>query len=211
MPSSDDNGRPEQVDDELQDRAEPALDPEVERRRAAALARIRTFGDPALRSRATDVTAFDQSLAAEVQRMTGVMSDALGVGLAATQLGVMHRLLVYRTMHGGPVVALVNPKLEWQSTELEVAEEGCLSLPGVIVDVERPVHVRVSAQGERGESLLVEASGLEARVIQHELDHLGGVLVIDRTSREERKEAMRILREGVGNGQAGRRAEVAPA
>jgi peptide deformylase len=211
MPSSDDNGRPEQVDDELQDRAEPALDPEVERRRAAALARIRTFGDPALRSRASDVTAFDQSLAAEVQRMTGVMSDALGVGLAATQLGVMHRLLVYRTMHGGPVVALVNPKLEWQSTELEVAEEGCLSLPGVIVDVERSVHVRVSAQGERGESLLVEASGLEARVIQHELDHLDGVLVIDRTSREERKEAMRILREGVGNGQAGRRAEVAPA
>jgi peptide deformylase len=109
----------------------------------------------------------------------------------------MHRVLVYRVETEAAIAALVNPELEWTSDEREPMEEGCLSLPGVLVDVERPVHVRVRAQDERGEAIVVEASGLEARVIQHEMDHLDGVLILDRTSREQRKEAMRTLRETV--------------
>ena len=97
----------------------------------------------------------------------------------------------------GSVAALVNPVLEWSSKDKETSEEGCLSLPGVGVEVERPVHVRVRAQDERGDAILVEASGLEARVIQHEMDHLDGVLILDRTSRDQRKQAMRALREAL--------------
>jgi peptide deformylase len=178
--------------------AEPAVDPQVEARRLAALAHIRTFGDPALKSKATEVVAFDEALREEVARMGRLMVDALGVGLAANQLGVMHRVLIYRAGANAPLVAVVNPRLEWASTEQEVAEEGCLSLPGVVVDVERPLHVRVSARDERGDEMLVEASGLEARVIQHEMDHLDGVLILDRIDREQRKEALRVLREGPG-------------
>ena len=124
-----------------------------------------------------------------------LMHEALGIGLAATQLGVMHRVLVYRVEPDAPVAALVNPALEWAGKEKEALEEGCLSLPGVLVDVDRPIHVRVRGQDEYGDELLIEASGLEARVIQHEMDHLDGVLILERTSRDERKQAMRILRE----------------
>jgi peptide deformylase len=177
---------------------EHRLDPAVEARRLAALAHVRTFGDPALRTKATDVTSFDDAFAAEVARMTRLMADALGVGLAATQLGVMHRLLVYRAGPDAPLVAVVNPRLEWSSQEEELLEEACLSLPGVAVDVERPLHVRVSAVDERGEEMLIEASGLEARVIQHEMDHLDGVLILDRTTKEQRKEGLRALRESGG-------------
>ena len=127
--------------------------------------------------------------------MGELMNDALGVGLAATQVGVLHRLLVYRVQQQAPVAALINPEIEWRGNEQEIAEEGCLSLPAVLVDVERPIHVRVRALDEYGEPILVEASGLEARVIQHEIDHLDGVLILDRTTREQRKEAMRALRE----------------
>ncbi len=127
--------------------------------------------------------------------MGGLMHDALGIGLAATQVGVMHRVLVYRVDPDAPVAAVVNPVLEWASEEREPLEEGCLSLPGVLVEVERSVHVRVRAQDERGEDQLIEASGLEARVLQHEMDHLDGVLILDRTSRDQRKQAMRALRE----------------
>jgi peptide deformylase len=123
------------------------------------------------------------------------MNDALGIGLAAPQIGVLHRLLVYRVQPDAAVSTLVNPEIEWSSSEEEIAEEGCLSLPLVHVEVERPVHIRVKAQDEQGEPLLVEASGLEARVIQHEMDHLDGVLILSRTTREQRKEAMRLLRE----------------
>ena len=128
--------------------------------------------------------------------MGRLMDDAMGVGLAATQVGVLHRLLVYRVGPHGPIAALVNPELEWKGRETEAMEEGCLSLPGVLVEVDRPVHVRVRALNEFGEPILIEASGLEARVIQHEIDHLDGVLILDRTSRDQRKEAMRALREG---------------
>ena len=177
--------------EQLRDR----LDPETRARRDAALRLVRKYGDPVLRSRALPVERFDAALADEVRRMGQVMNDALGIGLAATQVGVMHRVLVYRVDPDGPVAGLVNPVLEWASQEREGMDEGCLSLPGVLVEVERPVHVRVSGRDEHGEPLLIEASGLEARVLQHEIDHLDGVLILDRTTREQRKEAMRTLRE----------------
>jgi peptide deformylase len=174
----------------------PPLDPEVEARRAAAMSFIRKLGDPVLKSSATPVDRFDDSLRRQVSRMAGIMNDALGVGLAAPQLGISQRLLVYRVGPDAPVIALANPEIEWSSgDELEPGEEGCLSIPGVTVDVERPIHVRVRAQDEEGGPRVVEASGLEARVIQHEMDHLDGVLILERTSREERKRALRELRE----------------
>jgi peptide deformylase len=171
------------------------LDPEVRARREAALRFVRKHGDPVLRSRAREVDTFDEGLVEEVRRMGQIMHDSIGIGLAATQLGVMHRVLVYRVEQDAPVAALVNPVLEWSGKLQEPMDEGCLSLPGVLVEVDRPVHVRVRARDEYGEEILVEASGLEARVIQHEMDHLDGVLILDRTSRDQRKRAMRILRE----------------
>jgi peptide deformylase len=185
----------EPADEEEDD--EPQLDPEVAARRAAALAHIRKFGDPVLRTKARPVERFDDALATEVEQMGHLMGDALGVGLAATQVGVLHRLLVYRVGLHGPIAALVNPEVEWRGRETEQMEEGCLSLPGVLLDVDRPIHVRVRAHDERGQPILVEASGLEARVIQHEIDHLDGVLILDRATREDRKEAMRAMREAM--------------
>ncbi len=171
------------------------LDEEARARRAAALAQIRQYGDPVLRAKALPVDTFDDELRQEVARMGQLMEDAWGIGLAATQVGRLRRLLVYRIEADSPVVALVNPVLEWSSREEEIAEEGCLSLPGVGVEVERPVHIRVRAQDEYGEEQVIEASGLEARCIQHEMDHLDGVLILDRTSRDQRKAAVRALRE----------------
>jgi peptide deformylase len=142
------------------------------------------------------VEDFGHDLAAEVERMVAIMHDALGVGLAATQLGVMRRLLVFQAGPDATPTALVNPEIEWSSEEAEVAEEGCLSLPGIVVDVERPLHVRVRASDASGAPLQVEASGLEARVIQHEVDHLDGVLMLERTPTEQRRAAMRALRDG---------------
>jgi len=176
------------------------LDPETRARRDRALAHVRKFGDPVLRTRAREVDRFDEELEREVAAMGQLMNDAIGVGLAATQVGVLHRVLVYRVHPQSPVAALVNPELEWAGREAETLEEGCLSLPGVHVQVERPIHVRVRARNEHGEPILLEASGLEARVIQHEMDHLDGVLVLDRIARSERKEAMRALRAALGDG-----------
>jgi peptide deformylase len=189
---------PEELDVEVTEEdgaPAPPLDPEVAARREAALRHVVQFGDPVLKAKALPVDRFDDELRAEVGRMGMLMDDALGVGLAATQLGALRRVLVYRVVAGGPLAALVNPVLDWSSKEQELYEEGCLSLPRVHVDIERPVHVRVNARDEWGEPLTIEASGLEARVIQHEMDHLDGVLILDRASREQRKEAMRALRE----------------
>jgi peptide deformylase len=173
----------------------PGLDPEVRAKRDAALAHVRKLGDPVLRSPARSVDRFDAELRDEVRRMGLLMHDSLGIGLAAPQVGVSHRVLVYRVQPESPVNALVNPQIEWVSDDREILEEGCLSLPAVHVDVERPVHIRLWAQDEHGDRLRIEASGLEARVIQHEIDHLDGVLILDRTSRDQRKQAMRELRE----------------
>ena len=186
------------AEEELEEHHEedaPKLDPEAEARRVAAMSFIRKLGDPVLKSKATPVDRFDGSLRKQVARMAGIMGDAYGVGLAAPQLGLSQRLLVYRVGPDAPVIALANPELEWNSGDQEIFEEGCLSIPGVTVDVERPVHVRVRALDEDGDTRLVEASGLEARVIQHEMDHLNGVLILDRTTRDERKRALRELRE----------------
>jgi len=181
--------------DELEEEQETQLDPETLARRAAAMSFIRQFGDPVLKSRAIEVDKFDDGLHRQVSRMAGLMDDALGVGLAAPQLGISQRLLVYRIGPDAPLVALVNPEIEWSSDEQEEGEEGCLSIVGVNVDVERPVHVRVRAHDELGEPRVVEASGLEARVIQHEIDHLDGVLIFERTTRDQRRRAMRELRD----------------
>src|SRR3954467_3710268 len=178
------------------------LDPEVEARRAAAMSFIKRFGEPVLKSRATPVDRFDDSLRSQVNRMAGIMDDSLGVGLAAPQLGVSQRLLIYRVGPDAPIIVLANPEVEWQSDESESLDEGCLSIPGITVDVERPVYVRVRALDEEGADRTVEASGLEARVIQHEIDHLDGVLILDRTSREQRREAMRALRDAEQGEQA---------
>jgi peptide deformylase len=194
---------PVEVTEELEElEEEPRLDPEVEARRDAALSFVRRLGDPVLKSNATSVDRFDDSLRSQVGRMAAIMSDALGVGLAAPQLGISHRLLVYRVGPDAPLNVLANPEIEWKSGDEEVLEEGCLSIPGITVDVERPIHVRVKASDEEGQDQLIEASGLEARVIQHEMDHLDGVLILDRTSREQRREAMRQLREAEQGEQA---------
>jgi peptide deformylase len=179
-----------------QDAPEPAeLDEETRERRDAALRHVRKLGDPVLRAVALPVERFDAMLKTEVERMGELMHDALGVGLAATQLGVLHRVLVYRAYSEDPLTALVNPVIEWSSEELEAAEEGCLSLPGVHVEVERSLRVKVRAQDADGEQIEIEAEGLPARVIQHEIDHLNGVLILDRISRDARKQAMRAMRE----------------
>jgi peptide deformylase len=176
--------------------APPPLDPEILARRDAALAQVVKFGDPVLNSKASPVSAFDEGLAREIERMTAIMEDGLGVGLAATQLGILRRMLVFAPGSDAEPTAIVNPEIEWLSEDVVVAEEGCLSIPKVTVDVERPLHARVRGSDPHGEPLLIEASGLEARVLQHEIDHLDGVLILDRTERAQRKGALRALREG---------------
>jgi peptide deformylase len=188
----------EELDDELAIEAEEpeGLDAETVERRQAALSQVVKFGDPVLRSEASPVTEFDSDLAADAERMIALMRDAIGVGLAATQLGTLRRMLVFQVGPEAEPTILVNPEIEWRSEDLVTAEEGCLSLQGIVVDVERPLHIRAQAVDLRGEPLSIEASGLEARVIQHEVDHLNGVLMLDRTEREQRKGALKALREG---------------
>jgi peptide deformylase len=188
----------EELDDELATEAvEPeGLDEETLERRSAALAQVVKFGDPVLRSAASPVSEFDDRLAQEAERMIGLMRDAIGVGLAATQLGLLRRMLVFQVGHEAEPTVLVNPEIEWRSDDAAAAEEGCLSLPGVVVDVERPLFVRARGVDAHGRPLTLEASGLEARVIQHEVDHLDGVLMLDRTEKDQRKGALRALREG---------------
>ncbi len=184
------------VETDRTDSDEQQLEAELLERREAALAHVVKFGDPVLKSKASPVTNFGPELRAEVERMISIMRDGMGVGLAATQLGVLRRLLVFQTGPDGEPTALANPAVEWLSGECSLAEEGCLSLPRVSMDVERPLHARVSGRDAEGAAIEIEASGLEARVLQHEIDHLDGVLILDRTSRDQRKGALRALREG---------------
>jgi peptide deformylase len=187
----------EPADTETGERDEESqLEAELLERREAALAHVVKFGDPVLKSKASPVREFGPELRAEVERMVGIMRDGLGVGLAATQLGVLRRLLVFQAGPDSEPTALINPEIEWLSDEVIVAEEGCLSLPRVSMDVERPLHARFSGLDVDGEPIRIEASGLEARVLQHELDHLDGVLILDRAPRAQRKAALRALREG---------------
>jgi len=165
---------------------------ELSRREREARRDIRVIGDPVLREHALEVTIFDRGLRKLAKRMIRIMHDAPGVGLAAPQIGVLQRLLVYN-VDDAPQ-ALVNPRLDEFSDEIEEIDEGCLSVPGVTMPVSRPVSLRVRAFDAAGEPLDFRAEGLEARVIQHEYDHLEGVLIVDRTSRSARAAALRELR-----------------
>ena len=180
------------ADEAGQVKQEP-LDPEREARRRLALAQIRQYPDPALRMRAREVDAFDGDLARLVQRMTGLMRDANGVGLAATQVGVLRRLFVFEPPEEEARV-VVNPRLVDRSEEVETFDEGCLSLQGVLVPVERHLAITLEGQDATGAAVRLELSGLSARVVQHELDHLDGVLMLDRTTPEARREALATLR-----------------
>jgi peptide deformylase len=172
------------------------LDAEREARRRLALAQVRQYPDPVLRMEAHEVDELDESVTGLVERMRGLMSEARGVGLAAPQLGILRRVLVYQVGEEEAFVALVNPRVVETGEERLADDEGCLSLGAatVIVEVERATTIVVEAKSPEGEDIRIEAEGLEARVIQHEIDHLDGVLIIDRTSPEERREALAKLR-----------------
>ena len=170
------------------------LDPEREARRRLALAQIRQYGDPVLRMRANEIESFDDDLRRLVERMIGLMQDARGVGLAGTQVGTLQRVFVFQATEEDEPQAVVNPVLV-QASEVKVADtEGCLSLQGVTVPVERHTRVTLEGKDESGADLRLELEEHAARVVQHELDHLDGILIIDRTTPEARREALGILR-----------------
>jgi len=166
----------------------------LEARRQLALGQIRRYPDPVLRERAHEVDEFSDDLRALVDRMGRVMEDAHGVGLAATQLGLLRRILVFRANEEDELGVLVNPVIVGKSEEITAEGEGCLSLPEVHVPVERFATIVVEGVDADGDPVQIEAEGLQSRVIQHEIDHLDGVLIFDRTTPEARREAMRALR-----------------
>jgi peptide deformylase len=165
---------------------------EADARRRLALAQIRQYPDSALRLVAHEVTEFDDDLDRLVSRMGLLMDDAQGIGLAATQIGVLRRIFVFR--YDDEVRAVVNPKIVERGKDTETDEEGCLSLQGVRVPVERATSLTLEGKNVHGADVRFELDAHGARVAQHELDHLDGVLIIDRTDDEHRKEALGILR-----------------
>jgi peptide deformylase len=173
---------------------EEELDPEREARRRLALAQIRQYPDPVLRMRANEIESFDDDLRRLVERMTELMQDANGVGLAGTQVGTLQRLFVIQPTAEDDPRAFVNPVLVDRSDETVSDTEGCLSLQGVTVPVERALKVTVEGKDETGADVRLELEEHPARVAQHELDHLDGILIIDRTTPEARREALGILR-----------------
>jgi peptide deformylase len=169
------------------------LDPEREARRRLALAQIRQYPDAALKMKARPVDEFDDELRSLVERMKLLMVDANGIGLAATQVGVLRRLFVFQPDED-EVLAVVNPEIVEASEETEVADEGCLSIQGITVPVERSLSVTVVGKDENGSDVRYELEGYAARCAQHETDHLDGVLMIDRTTPDARREALGVLR-----------------
>ena len=169
-------------------------DVEREARRRTALSQIRQYPDPVLRMRAREVVVFDEALARQAVRMIALMNDAIGVGLAANQVGSVLRMFTIELGEDEAARAIVNPTITPLGDELESDEEGCLSVPGVLVPVERAVSVRLEGQSVDGKKLTLELDGLPARAVQHEVDHLDGVLTFDRTTPEARREALAILR-----------------
>ena len=170
------------------------LDPEAEARRRLALGQIRQYPDPVLRMRAREVESFDDDLRRLAERMTQLMRDANGVGLAATQIGILRRVFVFQPDPEEEPVAVVNPVLIEKSDEIAVDDEGCLSMQGVQMPVERPTSVRLEGRSVDGGEVSLELVEHPARVVQHEVDHLDGVLILDRTIEEARKEALAVLR-----------------
>jgi len=169
------------------------LDPEREARRRLALAQIRQYPDAALKMQARSVEDFDDELRSLVERMKLLMVDAHGIGLAATQVGVLRRVFVFQLAEDD-VRAMINPEIVERGGETEVADEGCLSIQGVTVPVERSLHVVVEGKDETGTDVRYELDDYEARCVQHETDHLDGVLMLDRTTPEARREALGVLR-----------------
>jgi peptide deformylase len=169
------------------------LDPEREARRRIALAQIRQYPDAALKMKARPVEEFDEELRSLVERMKALMHDAQGIGLAATQVGVLRRLFVFQP-EDDVVLAVVNPEIVERSDEVESADEGCLSIQGITVPVERSLRVTLVGCDEAGAEQRLELDGYAARCVQHESDHLDGVLMIDRTTPEARREALGALR-----------------
>ena len=172
-------------------------DPEREARRRVALAQIRQYPDPSLRLRAADIENVDDELRTLVGRMLALMEDANGIGLAATQVGVLRRLFVCRLGDDEDepdLRAFVNPAVTPVGDERTSVDEGCLSLQEVLVPVERPTHIVLEATDLDGKPVRLELEDLDARVVQHELDHLDGVLIIDRTTEDARREALATLR-----------------
>jgi peptide deformylase len=187
----------EQAEELEQEQPDPGPSPEERREwRATALRLVRQYPDPALRNAASPVAEVDEEVRRLAARMVDVMDRAHGVGLAAPQLGVLRRMLVYRVGEEDAVRVLINPSLSELSEETVVSTEGCLSLLGgeLQVPVSRHVRVHVSAVDSDGDPVELEAEGFEARVIQHEIDHLDGVLIVDRAQDEQRREALRELR-----------------
>lgn len=176
---------------------EKQLDAQAQARRRVALAQIRQYPDPALRMRAREVERFDDDLARLADKLAHLMHDARGVGLAATQVGVLQRLFVFQVAETDDVTVIVNPEITARAEETEVADEGCLSLQGVLVPVERAIAVTIEGQDVRGEPLRLELEEMDARVVQHELDHLDGVLMLERTDDESRREALATLRRSI--------------
>jgi peptide deformylase len=174
---------------------EEKLDPEREARRRLALAQVRQYPDPVLRMRANEVKNFDDDLRRLVGRMKDLMQDANGVGLAGTQVGTLQRVFVFQPEGEDEAPrALVNPVLT-ATSEVTIGDtEGCLSMQGVTIPVERPVKVTIEGKDENGEDVRLELGERDARVVQHELDHLDGILILDRTTPEARREALGILR-----------------
>jgi peptide deformylase len=181
----------EEVEGQVLEDAE--LDAETAARRQLALAQIRQYGDPVLRMHAHEVSAFDDDLRRLVTRMRQLMHDARGVGLAATQVGILRRVFVFQRGEDD-VIAVVNPALSELSDELATDDEGCLSLQGVTMPVERHLRLILEGQDPDGKQLRLELEGHPARVVQHEIDHLDGTLILDRTDEVSRKEALAVLR-----------------
>jgi peptide deformylase len=165
---------------------------ELEARRMLALARIRQYGDPVLRMKAREIEDVDDDVRRLAERMTALMHEARGVGLAATQVGVLRRIFVFSDPDEDRV--LVNPVLTKRSNQLEMDDEGCLSLRDVLVPVERPVAVTIEGLDADGEAVKLDLELPSARIVQHELDHLDGVLILDRTDDESRRVALGKLR-----------------
>jgi peptide deformylase len=179
--------------DENEHDEEAEREAEAEARRRLALAQVRQYPDPALRLRAHEVEEIDDDLRRLSDRMISLMRDAQGVGLAATQVGILRRLFVFEPDEEG-ARAIVNPVIIGRGDETATEEEGCLSLQGVRVRVERATAVTIEGTDLRSADVRWELEGLAARVVQHELDHLDGVLIIDRTDAESRRRALGILR-----------------
>jgi peptide deformylase len=173
---------------------ERELDAQEHARRRVALAQIRQYPDAVLRMRAREVEAFDDDLARLAEKMGRLMHDARGVGLAATQVGVLQRLFVFQRGGDDDVTAIVNPEITKRSRSTDVADEGCLSLQGVLVPVERAIEVTIEGQDLSGAALTFELEEMDARVVQHELDHLDGVLMLERTDDDSRRDALATLR-----------------